>query len=51
MTKTIKIHTKDISECVEEAKKTLNKRYATHQVQLLAIQLWHNSSKMIEVKE
>lgn len=37
------IYTRDMSDCIEEAKKTLNKRYQTAEVAMLALQLWRKS--------
>lgn len=36
-------YTRDLSECIEEAKKELGKRYQTTAVTMLALQKWHDS--------
>ena len=40
---TKKVYTKDILDCEEEAKRILNKRYATKEVIFLTLKLWNES--------
>lgn len=50
MKKLIRNYKRELSDCVEEAKRTLNKRYATQDVKMLALKLWRDSSVLIEVE-
>lgn len=50
MTKQVRNYKRELSDCVKEAKQTLNKRYATQEVKLFALQLWFDSSELIEVE-
>ena len=50
MKKQVRKYRRELSDCVKEAKQILNKRYATQEVKLLALQLWFNSSELIEVE-
>ncbi len=48
--KQTRIYKKSMTECIEEAKQTLKKRYITENVQLLALQLWWDSSELVEAR-
>ena len=50
MKELIRDYQRPLHDCVEEAKRTLNKRYATQNVKMLALKLWRDSSVLIEVE-
>ena len=50
MKKLIRDYQKPLHVCVEEAKKILNKRYATENVKMLALKLWRDNSVLVEVE-
>lgn len=50
MKELIRDYQRPLNDCVEEAKRTLNKRYATQNVKMLALKLWRDSSVLVEVE-
>ncbi len=44
---TKKIYTKDLNECIKEAKELLNKRYTTNEVAMKALEMWANSATLV----